>query len=77
MNMHTSEITQDLRIEKFFSGGEDVAHAFINALEHFNFHTEAKVIQAAWDAMARVDYKNSDDAPKLIAAAADALAELK
>lgn len=57
--------------------GDDVAQVFINALEHCNFHTEAKVIQTAWGAMARVDYKNSDDAPKLIAAAADALAALK
>ena len=77
MNMHTPKNTQNLRIEKFFNGGEDVAQAFINALEHFNFHTEARVIQAAWDAMARVVYHDSDDAPKLIAAAADALAELK
>jgi hypothetical protein len=57
--------------------GDDVAQVFINALEHCNFHTEAKVIQAAWEAMARVVYHDSDDAPKLIKAAADALAELK
>lgn len=57
--------------------GDSVAQVFINALEHCNFHTEAKVIQAAWEAMARADYQDSSDAPKLIAAAADALAKLK
>jgi hypothetical protein len=70
--LNSSKIAQDLHYV-----GDDVAQVFINALEHCNFHTEAKVIQTIWEAMARVDYKNSVDAPKLIAAAAAALAELK
>ncbi len=70
--LNSSKVAQDLHYV-----GDSVAQVFINALGHCNFHTEAKVIQAAWEAMARVDYKNSDDAPKLIAAAADALAKLK
>jgi hypothetical protein len=57
--------------------GDAIAQIFIDALTECNFHTEAKVIQAAWEAMARVVYHDSDDAPKLIQAAADALAELK
>jgi hypothetical protein len=57
--------------------GDAIAQIFIDALTECNFHTEAKVIQAAWEAMARVIYHDSRDAPKLIAAAADALAELK
>jgi hypothetical protein len=75
--MNAQKLSHGLRIEKSFNGGEDVAQVFIDALEHFNFHTEARVIQAAWDAMDRVIYHDSRDAPKLIAAAADALAELK
>jgi hypothetical protein len=75
--MNAQQLAQGLRIEKSFNGGEDVAQVFISALEHFNFHTEAKVIEAAWDAMARVVYHDSRDAPRLIAAAAAALSELK
>jgi len=75
--MNVQKLAQGLRIEKSLNGGEDVAQVFIDALTECNFHTEAKVMQAAWDAMAWIYYKNSDDAPKLIAAAADALAELK
>lgn len=70
--VNSSKVAQDLHY-----AGDSVAQVFINALEHCNFHTEAKVIQAVWEGMARVVYHDSDDAPKLIAAAADALEKLK
>jgi hypothetical protein len=49
----------------------------VSVFDNEVWQVKARVIQAAWDAMARVVYHDSDDAPKLIAAAADALAELK
>ena len=70
--MNAQKLAQSVKYD-----GDAIAQIFIDALTECNFHTEAKVIQAAWEAMARVVYHDSDDAPKLIAAAADALAELK
>ena len=52
---------------------DKVAQVFINALTHCNFHAEARIIETIWEAMAEADYGDSDDAPKLIAAARDAL----
>ena len=55
--------------------GDKVAQIFINALTHCNFHTEARIIETIWEAMAEADYGDSEDAPKLIAAARDALSD--
>jgi hypothetical protein len=49
----------------------------VSVFDNEVWQVKARVIQTAWEAMARVVYHDSDDAPKLIAAAADALAELK
>ena len=56
--------------------GDNVAQIFINALTHCNYHTEARIIETIWQAMAAADYQDSDDAPKLVAAAREALDKL-
>lgn len=56
--------------------GDSVATIFINALEHCNWHTEAKIIETIWHAMGEVDFQCSEDAPKLVAAARQALENL-
>ena len=56
--------------------GNKVAQIFINALTHCNFHTEARIVETIWQAMAAADYQDSDDAPKLIAAARESLDKL-
>lgn len=56
--------------------GDKVAQIFLNALEHCNWHSEARIIETIWQAMGKVDFQCSDDAPKLIAAAREALENL-
>jgi hypothetical protein len=45
--------------------GDAIAQIFIDALTECNFHAEAKIIQAAWEAMA---YADTSDNAKLRAA---------
>lgn len=56
--------------------GDNVATIFINSLTHCNWHSEAKIIQSIWEAMGKVDFQCSDDYPKLIEAAKQALEKL-
>lgn len=56
--------------------GDAIAQVFFDALTDANFHQETRVLHAAWEAMARAEYQDASDAPKLIAAARDALNNL-
>lgn len=56
--------------------GDAIAQFFIYALEDANFHTEAKVIQSIWEAMASTPYRDSRDSQKLVDAAVSVLNKL-
>jgi hypothetical protein len=66
--MNSQDLAQSVQYD-----GDAIAQIFINALTECNFHTEAKVIHAVWEAMA---YADSSDSQKLIDAAARVLANL-
>jgi len=69
--MNSQELAQSVQYD-----GDAIAQIFINALTECNFHTEAKVIYAVWEAMANTPYTDSSDSQKLIDAAARVLANL-
>jgi hypothetical protein len=56
--------------------GDAIMQSFIYALEDSNFHSEAKILCAAWDAMARAEYNDSRDKQNLVTAARKALENL-
>jgi hypothetical protein len=67
--MNSQDLAQSVQYD-----GDAIAQIFINALTECNFHTEAKVIHAVWEAMA---YTDSSDSQKLIDAAARVLAKIE
>jgi len=69
--MNSQDLAQSVQYD-----GDAIAQIFINALTECNFHTEAKVIHAVWEAMANTPYTDSSDSQKLIDAAARVLANL-